>query len=91
MELRRLHHHHDGPAHADGKGGSGSGIGNESESEDEENKTMPTRRIRRVGTLSKEYTDEEEKAVLRKLDRKLVLFLGFLYMLSFLDRSNIGE
>jgi len=45
-------------------------------------------RLQRIGTRSKEYTEEEEKAVVRKLDRKLVLFLGFLYMLSFLDRSS---
>jgi MFS family permease len=49
------------------------------------------RRLKRVSTMSKEYTDEEEAAVVRKLDRKLVMFLGFLYMLSFLDRSNIGN
>lgn len=34
------------------------------------------------------YTSEEEKVVLRKLDRNLVLFLAILYMLSFLDRSS---
>ncbi|KEF51640.1 uncharacterized protein A1O9_12275 [Exophiala aquamarina CBS 119918] len=41
--------------------------------------------------MSKEYTDEEEAAVVRKLDRRLVMFLGCLYLLSFLDRSNIGN
>lgn len=34
------------------------------------------------------FTTDEEKAVVRKLDRHLVLFLAFLYMLSFLDRSS---
>ena len=34
------------------------------------------------------YTPEEERAVLRKLDRRLVLFMALLYMLSFLDRSS---
>ena len=34
------------------------------------------------------YTPEEEKVVVRKLDRRLVLFLALLYMLSFLDRSS---
>ncbi|KAM3086247.1 hypothetical protein ACMFMG_000384 [Clarireedia jacksonii] len=37
------------------------------------------------------YTPDEERAVVRKLDKKLVLFVAFLYMLSFLDRSNIGN
>lgn len=36
----------------------------------------------------KPYTTDEEKAVVRKLDRRLVLFIAFLYMLSFLDRSS---
>ena len=34
------------------------------------------------------YTPEEERVVIRKLDRRFVLFLAFLYMLSFLDRSS---
>ncbi|KAI0484715.1 major facilitator superfamily transporter [Xylariaceae sp. FL0804] len=37
------------------------------------------------------YTPDEERAVVRKFDRRLVAFLGFCYMLSFLDRSNIGN
>lgn len=34
------------------------------------------------------YTAEEEQAVVRKFDRRLVLFVALLYMLSFLDRSS---
>ncbi|KAL1652178.1 hypothetical protein SLS58_000304 [Diplodia intermedia] len=37
------------------------------------------------------YTPQEETAVVKRLDRRLVLFMGLLYMLSFLDRSNIGN
>ncbi|CAH0001454.1 unnamed protein product [Clonostachys byssicola] len=37
------------------------------------------------------YTPDEEIAVRRKLDRKLVLFVALLFLLSFLDRSNIGN
>ncbi|KAH5989554.1 hypothetical protein HBI84_185200 [Parastagonospora nodorum] len=37
------------------------------------------------------YTPDEDQAVLRKLDRKLVAFMALLYCLSFLDRSNIGN
>ena len=47
--------------------------------------------ITRSATRSKAFIDEEEKTVIRKLDKKLVLFLALLYMLSFLDRSNIGN
>jgi hypothetical protein len=34
------------------------------------------------------YTAEEERIVIAKFDRKLVLFLALLYLLSFLDRSS---
>ncbi|KAI9649937.1 hypothetical protein NHQ30_002522 [Ciborinia camelliae] len=35
------------------------------------------------------YTPDEERTVVRKFDRKLVLFVALLYMLSFLDRSSM--
>jgi MFS family permease len=64
----------------------------ESESSDsEEDDGGKPPRLRRVGTMSKDYTDAEEQTVLRKFDRRLVLFIALLYMLSFLDRSNIGN
>ncbi|RMZ91740.1 hypothetical protein DV736_g1017, partial [Chaetothyriales sp. CBS 134916] len=47
--------------------------------------------LQRTGTMSKTYTAEEEQHVVRCLDRRLVLFLSLLYLLSFLDRSNIGN
>jgi hypothetical protein len=34
------------------------------------------------------YTPDEDRAVLRKLDRRLVSFMAMLYCLSFLDRSS---
>ncbi|KAF2703333.1 hypothetical protein K504DRAFT_485898 [Pleomassaria siparia CBS 279.74] len=37
------------------------------------------------------YTPDEDRAVLKKLDRRLVSFMAVLYCLSFLDRSNIGN
>ncbi|KAB5572062.1 major facilitator superfamily transporter [Coniochaeta sp. 2T2.1] len=54
------------------------------------------RRRRRAGSTSTAasftlYTPDEERAVVRKFDRRLVLFVALLYMLSFLDRSNIGN
>ncbi|KAM4064606.1 major facilitator superfamily protein [Hirsutella rhossiliensis] len=52
------------------------------------------RRPRQPGAAagaSQLYTPEEELAVRTKFDRKLVLFVALLYMLSFLDRSNIGN
>lgn len=35
------------------------------------------------------YTPDEERTVVRKHDRRLVLFVALLYMLSFLDRSSM--
>ncbi|KAL8765409.1 MAG: hypothetical protein Q9209_007515 [Squamulea sp. 1 TL-2023] len=37
------------------------------------------------------FSSSEEQTVTRKFDRHLVLFIALLYMLSFLDRSNIGN
>lgn len=37
------------------------------------------------------YTPDEEAAVRRKFDRRVVLFVALLFLLSFLDRSNIGN
>ena len=46
------------------------------------------RQSQRSGTFSKTWTVEEEKTVVKKFDRRLVLFMALLYMLSFLDRSS---
>ena len=35
------------------------------------------------------YSPDEEESVIRKFDRRLVLFVALLYMLSFLDRSSM--
>jgi hypothetical protein len=35
------------------------------------------------------YTAEEEQAVVRKFDKRLVVFMALLYLLSFLDRSSM--
>lgn len=34
------------------------------------------------------YTPDEEQTVIKKFDRRLVLFVALLYLLSFLDRSS---
>lgn len=39
----------------------------------------------------KPYSEAEERRVVRQLDKHLVLFVALLYLLSFLDRSNIGN
>lgn len=35
-----------------------------------------------------QWTEHEERTIMRKLDRRLVMFLALLYLLSFLDRSS---
>ena len=62
------------------------------ESEDEE-KGSDFKNGRRESDLTVHsfmlYTPDEEKAVVKKFDRRLVLFVALLYMLSFLDRSSM--
>jgi hypothetical protein len=67
---------------------SGSGAGGGEEYEEWDDKAPSVRRGRRRGAGKPRYTPDEEGAVVRKLDRKLVLFVALLYMLSFLDRSS---
>lgn len=51
-----------------------------------------TKHRRRSSTASFElHTPTEASRVRRKLDTHLVLFVALLYLLSFLDRSNIGN
>ena len=37
------------------------------------------------------YTPDEERGVVRKFDRRVVLLMALLYMLSFLDRSSTSS
>ncbi|KAE8147979.1 major facilitator superfamily domain-containing protein [Aspergillus avenaceus] len=48
--------------------------------------TVPT-----TNTLADEHNGINEKALLRKLDMRLLPPLTILYLLSFLDRSNVGN
>jgi hypothetical protein len=61
------------------------------EHDDEETKKYRRRRGTSMSTVQslQFYTPDEERAVVRKFDRKLVLFVALLYMLSFLDRSSL--
>jgi hypothetical protein len=58
--------------------------------EEEDEDFLPS--IRRASLDSAQsyelYTPYEDRAVLKKLDRRLVAFMALLYMLSFLDRSS---
>ncbi|KAF3044030.1 hypothetical protein E8E12_007108 [Didymella heteroderae] len=59
---------------------------------DEDDEDHNTRRLSFDSVQSYElYTPDEDRTVLRKLDRRLVGFMALLYCLSFLDRTNIGN
>ena len=74
------------------KGGVGDKEGLDEDEDEEENGYTASgrRRAASVSTVQSYqlYTPDEERAVVRKFDRKLVLFVALLYMLSFLDRSS---
>ena len=74
LELRRIQK----PYYISGSDQSDSIPDDESDDAREGNETQ----------TSISFTLDEERAVVRKLDYRLVLFLSFLYMLSFLDRSS---
>lgn len=62
----------------------------EDDLEDDEDEERGARKARRRASFEL-YTPDEEQKVRRKLDTRLVLFVALLYLLSFLDRSNIGN
>lgn len=68
----------------------GEEAGDDSDGDDGEAATSSHRRRSSVASFEL-YTPDEERAVRRKLDTRLVLFVALLYMMSFLDRSNIGN
>lgn len=60
------------------------------EDDDFDRSNMRNRRFSATSTVAsfQLYTPDEEAVVRRKFDRRLVLFVALLYMLSFLDRSS---
>lgn len=60
--------------------------------QNEDEKDQKSSRTRRASASTVQsfmlYTPDEERAVIKKFDRRLVLFVALLYMLSFLDRSS---
>jgi len=63
-----------------------------SDSDDEDGAWIDRTTSRRTSVQSFElYTPDEERAVRRKLDTHLVIFVTVLYAISFIDRSNVGN
>jgi MFS family permease len=70
-----------------------SGVDHAADDEDEERYHDAPGRRASVSTVQSYqlYTPDEERAVVRKFDKRLVLFVALLYMLSFLDRSSTAS
>lgn len=47
--------------------------------------------VEEQGVIPQEFDDVETSRVLRKVDWRLLPVLSFLYLLAFLDRSNLGN
>lgn len=43
-----------------------------------------------VSDLEHEFTPEEQRRIVRRVDRRLVTTLGVLYCVSLMDRTNLG-
>jgi hypothetical protein len=81
FELRKIRNTSD-------KGSHHGSFDQDEVSSEEDSEKEDVRPVKRVGSRSKEYSREEEQAIVRKFDRRLTLFIALLYMLSFLDRSS---
>jgi sugar phosphate permease len=53
-------------------------------------KTETTESDRALDERIDQFTPEEQKKIIRRIDRRLVLTLGFLYCVSLMDRTNLG-
>lgn len=53
-------------------------------------KTETTESDRVIDARINQFTPEEQKKIIRRIDRRLVLTLGFLYCVSLMDRTNLG-
>jgi hypothetical protein len=74
-----------------GIGGGGGGGGGSTSPDSSDAIRMGLSRRASASTVAsfQLYTPDEEQAVVRKFDRKLVLFVALLFMMSFLDRSSM--
>ncbi|KAK4181950.1 major facilitator superfamily domain-containing protein [Triangularia setosa] len=59
--------------------------------DDDDEEQSPRTGKRKPRKTEFSYTAEEERVVVKKFDSKVVVFMALLYMLAFLDRSNIGN
>lgn len=66
--------------------------------DDNIDKLSKEERIRRIdamatkdGVTAESFADVDERKILRKMDLRLLPILTILYLMSFLDRGNIGN
>ena len=53
--------------------------------------TSPMEELKSESDSGPQYTKEEERKAVRKLDYTLISLLGIIYIFSYLDRGNIGN
>lgn len=51
--------------------------------------TAPTKQ-HSVGSSDDEFSPEEQRRIIRRIDLRLVLTCGFMYCISLIDRTNLG-
>ncbi|KAF2470993.1 MFS general substrate transporter [Lindgomyces ingoldianus] len=47
--------------------------------------------VSKDGSIESEFTLEEQKRIIHRVDRRLVITVGFLYCVSLMDRTNLGS
>lgn len=53
-------------------------------------KTQTSESDRALDERINQFTPQEQSKIIRRIDRRLVLTLGFLYCVSLMDRTNLG-
>lgn len=50
-------------------------------------------RVKSDGTVAvdTEFTEKEQKLIVRRIDRRLVVTVGIMYCVSLMDRTNLGS
>jgi len=58
----------------------------EKESVDAEARKLDTN----TSVLTSDFSPEEQKSIVRRIDRRLITTVGFMYCVSLMDRTNLG-
>ena len=53
-------------------------------------KTLDSEKNSQDGGFATEFTHAEQRAIIHRIDRRLVLTCGFMYCISLMDRTNLS-